>query len=389
MGPIEIITGFAVAAGAIAVLAVPLTIAATVVAGTAAMVTGLIFAILTPLLPFALASFGVFGVGLPFLWTALDKILFLAVAANFTFGVLGLAAARNSGSRLSLGGVPREYRRSVPKRIRRMLSRQGLSPSSSASLAFDASLSPSDGSPIPSFRKGFWLGPTLLSLLPGIHGAGWLVAFSEWPSPAAPRWDMRLGLLRNALIYGGTGLLGLMLGHPFGAPVVKVVAQTGCWGLFCSGAKAATVVASTANGSFWLSLVLGAVHLQLDRAFLRQLAQPGTPTSGKKGGKGKAAAGAAGSVIDVGPGSVGLKEESPEELSKRELEDFDARLRYRTTGGALGEWCSTLWSVWSDWSTDEEAVTLHAYGFLQRSNLLIPIPSHNVLPLCSHFPRSQ
>lgn len=331
MGPLEIITGFAVAAGAMAVLTVPLTIAATLIAGTAAMVTGLIFAVLTPLLPLALASFGVFGVGLPFLWTALDKVLFLAVAFNFAFGVIGLATARRSGQRLGLGGVPREYRRSVPKRIRRMLSRQGLDPSSDASLAFDASLSSPDGS-VPFFRKGFWLGPTLLSLLPGVHGASWLVAFSEWPTPAAPRWDMRLGLLRNALIYGGTGLLGLMFGHPFGAPVVTVAAKAQCWWFFCGGAKATTVVASTANGSFWLSLILGAVHLQLDRTFLRQLALSGSPGSAKKGVKGQAG----GAVIDVETVN-GRKEESPEELSKRELEDFDARLRYRTTGGALGE----------------------------------------------------
>ncbi|GJP62429.1 hypothetical protein CLOP_g19496 [Closterium sp. NIES-67] len=130
-----------------------------------------------------------------------------------------------------------------------------------------------------------WFVAGVVSLIPGVNGAAWLLA--SWHSSPVLSPGLKRHMAKNAAAYGLPSLASLLvfalgfpspislLLSPFSSltsfllsPFSQSVAATAA-GSAAAGAVAAlgglSVVGYGSSSAWWVSVVLGAVHLQLER----------------------------------------------------------------------------------------------------------------------------
>ncbi|GJP30320.1 hypothetical protein CLOM_g734 [Closterium sp. NIES-68] len=303
LAPLLAALGAAFAAVSAALAALPVTLTATSVVTTTFAASAAALSLVLPLLPLVLGAVGTVGVvSVGVLWPLLDRLLCLALLLNFAASVLSLA---RDSYRL---GDARHRSLQDPTLVRIWAAERyedaydhgtsGDEYSSSSSRSRVRSSS-GEGSRkgegmVASVREFFleagdprfdWFVAGVVSLIPGVNGAAWLLA--SWHSSPFLSHGLKRHMAKNAAAYGLTSLASLLvfalgfpsptslLLSPFSSltsfllsPFSQSAAATAA-GSAAAGAVAAlggvSVVGYGSSSAWWVSVVLGAVHLQLER----------------------------------------------------------------------------------------------------------------------------
>ncbi|GAQ85691.1 hypothetical protein KFL_002490090 [Klebsormidium nitens] len=241
------------------------TIAVSVGAVAALSALTAVLAIVGPLLlffvpvfglPLALLSgFGFWGFG-GVVRTVLDIVLTLTITSNFVGALVSRAQRKQAAEseeeeKLSLGeqlkrmalaeverGL-RDMRSNLPSEMGQKKAQKPVKKESAEDLAVRRANEANEA--LREVANVAWWGPTVLSLVPGLNGLAWFAATDAFPT--AVQGTRRGAFIRNALIYGAPALLYL-LSAPF---------------------QGVSVLGYLRGEAWWLSLVFGLVHLQLER----------------------------------------------------------------------------------------------------------------------------
>ncbi|GJP63745.1 hypothetical protein CLOP_g20794, partial [Closterium sp. NIES-67] len=293
--------GAAFAAVSTTLAALPVTLTATSVVTTAFAASAAAVSLVLPLVLGAVGTVGVVSVGV--LWPLLDRLLCLALLLNFAAGVLSLArdSYRLGHARHRTLQDPTLVRIWAAERYQDAYDR-GTSEDeySSSSSSSRGSVRGSSGegsrrgkSIVAGVREFFleagdprfdWFVAGVVSLIPGVNGTAWLLA--SWHSSPFLSPGHRRHMAKNAAAYSLPSLASLLvfalgfpsptsLLSPFSSltsfllsPFSQSMVATAA-GSAAAGAVAAlggvSVVGYGSSSAWWVSMVLGAVHLQLER----------------------------------------------------------------------------------------------------------------------------
>ena len=193
-------------------------------------------------------------------------------------------------------------------------------------------------------RRFGWLYPSALSLVPLLNGTAWILALRQSSEDIVP--PLQSAMVRNAVIYSSPALLFLLgaLLLPSAPPASVVVCTPWFLPIFQS-CKTVAVTASAAAGggagigpfagsSWWVSLLLGAVNLQIERDRAAEMLRcreviEEVDERERRGREGEAR---------------GRREEQAREEEERRLREFDEVLRGREAE-RRGEWAIPCWSL--------------------------------------------
>ncbi|CAI7932037.1 unnamed protein product [Closterium sp. NIES-54] len=259
--------------------ALPAALTAVSAATTAVASNATVSSVALPLLQILAGVGGAVGVvTLGLIWTVLDRLFCLILLLNFAAGLLSIArdsyrlihARRRSlqdPTLVTIWAAERDERDAY----------DGISEGMAASVRIFF-LDTGD----PRFD---WFVPGVVSLIPGVNGAAWMLA--SWHSSPFLSRGLKRHLALNAAVYGLPGLASLLifalgvpsptslLLSPFSslasailAPFSQSAAATAAGSAAAAAAAAGGGVAVVGYGSssaWWVSVVLGAVQLQLER----------------------------------------------------------------------------------------------------------------------------
>ncbi|CAI5995871.1 unnamed protein product [Closterium sp. NIES-65] len=256
--------------------ALPAALTAVSAATTAIASNATVSSVALPLLQLLAGVGGAVGVvTLGLIWTVLDRLFCLILLLNFAAGLLSIArdSYRLSHARRRSLQDPTLVTIWAAERDERDAD-DGISEGMAAS-ARKIFLDTGD----PRFD---WFVPGVVSLIPGVNGAAWVLA--SWHSSPFLSRGLKRHLALNAAVYGLPGLASLLifalgvpsptslLLSPFSSlasailsPFSQSAAATAAGSAAAAAAGGVTVVGYGSSSAWWVSVVLGAVQLQLER----------------------------------------------------------------------------------------------------------------------------
>lgn len=270
------------------------------IAGVAAILAsvGGLLIVLSPLIPGVLLAFHIFGLTAAFLWTLFDRLLCWLMVLNFVGGIFSHFLRPEGGFRegkksKKLWGAWGDYSGQMNGQEEKITS---------------------------------WVWPTVMSLFPGINGSAWVLATAQNSSSLS--LSSRVSMLKNGFVYGGPAILSLLtatLVTPSGhAPLLPLQLEAG--------------------SSWWVSLFLGAVHLQLLKYSLERKSTGAGVEKERQRGKNK------------------LSDDEVMALeAERELEEFDVRLGHVVSSNIEGQQWN--WASVDEWSVGNVGQWLRSKGF--------------------------